>query len=437
MRITAVTVHDFKKIQSIKIEPPADCHLILLGGKNAQGKSSTLDAVAAAFGGAKLIPAEPVRRGAASAEIEIETDTGLQIVRTIAPDGTSKISIASRDGEMAKPQTVLNGLINTKFIDPTSFIRLPDKEKRDLLLGVCGIDRQVLALDLERESVFKLRTDENRDEKKARAALDQLPSLPHVEAVPTDAILAEAKQAQAVIDSFTAAEQEAARLRDRIEAGAKAIAAVNVEINELISKLDEAKRKRETYDATLAELTKKSADYAERFAAQRDNLELAQRVVAEMQTRVAAANETNRAAIEYSARERRRAELRADADARHSESETLTKRLADIEVQKRELLRTAKLQIEGFDIDTLRIDGTLFDDASEAQRYVVAIRVAMAAAPALKDIMIRNGAVLDGETLELINNVARAAGACVWVERGAMPEAGAIMIHDGRIVGAP
>ena len=59
MRITAIAITNFKRIKDVAITPGADRTIILLGGKNRQGKSSTLDALTAAFGGKKTLPSDP------------------------------------------------------------------------------------------------------------------------------------------------------------------------------------------------------------------------------------------------------------------------------------------------------------------------------------------------------------------------------------------
>ena len=48
MKITAIAVSNFKRLNEIQFSPDGDRALLLIGGKNGQGKSSTLDALIAA-----------------------------------------------------------------------------------------------------------------------------------------------------------------------------------------------------------------------------------------------------------------------------------------------------------------------------------------------------------------------------------------------------
>ena len=99
MFITTLTITDYKRVRKVAIKPDADRHLILIGGRNRQGKSSTLDAITAAFGGAKAIAADPVRHGASEAAIYVELDGGrLTIDRTITDDGKTQLEVRDAEG---------------------------------------------------------------------------------------------------------------------------------------------------------------------------------------------------------------------------------------------------------------------------------------------------------------------------------------------------
>jgi hypothetical protein len=57
----------------------------------------------------------------------------------------------------------------------------------------------------------------------------------------------------------------------------------------------------------------------------------------------------------------------------------------------------------------------------------------MAASPGLDDVWIRDGALLDDDSLQLLAEEADKAGKRCWVERVGDRDPGAIVIQDGRV----
>jgi recombinational DNA repair ATPase RecF len=78
MKIVGLQAENFKRLRAISIHPNGD-PLVRIVGKNAQGKTSALDCISAALGGERLCPDEPIRRGAETADIQI--DLGDLVVR--------------------------------------------------------------------------------------------------------------------------------------------------------------------------------------------------------------------------------------------------------------------------------------------------------------------------------------------------------------------
>ena len=60
MKINRLEIENVKRIKAVRIEPTAN-GLTVIGGKNAQGKTSVLDAIAWALGGNKFRPSDPQR----------------------------------------------------------------------------------------------------------------------------------------------------------------------------------------------------------------------------------------------------------------------------------------------------------------------------------------------------------------------------------------
>ena len=57
MKINKLEIENVKRVKAVKIEPTAN-GLTIIGGKNNQGKTSVLDAIAWALGGDKSCPSQ-------------------------------------------------------------------------------------------------------------------------------------------------------------------------------------------------------------------------------------------------------------------------------------------------------------------------------------------------------------------------------------------
>ena len=62
MKVIGLEIENIKAIKAVTIHP-AVCGPVIIGGANGAGKTATLDAIAMALGGEKLVPKEPIRHG--------------------------------------------------------------------------------------------------------------------------------------------------------------------------------------------------------------------------------------------------------------------------------------------------------------------------------------------------------------------------------------
>src|SRR5690242_20109026 len=94
-KIVRLEASNVKRLRAVAIEP--DGSLVVVSGRNGQGKSSVLDAIWMALGGKKAFPRRPVREGAEEATIRLELDE-LVVERRIKPTGDTTLAVSSRDG---------------------------------------------------------------------------------------------------------------------------------------------------------------------------------------------------------------------------------------------------------------------------------------------------------------------------------------------------
>ncbi len=173
-KILRLQSENVKRLVAVDIRP--DGSVVLLGGKNAAGKSSTLDSIMYALGGAKTIPAEPVRKGQRRAKTVVELDNGLVVTRTFDAGGAggSKLEVREKGAALKSPQAILDALVGAISFDPLEYSRKKPEEQAMILRGIAGVD--TTKLDQERDGLFAERTEQNRTVKQLKAQVDAAPS---------------------------------------------------------------------------------------------------------------------------------------------------------------------------------------------------------------------------------------------------------------------
>lgn len=169
MRIVKLVVDNFKRLVAVEITPDGD--LVVLSGKNNSGKSSALDAIWAAVGGAAACPDKPIREGAEKGEVRLELDNGLIVERTFTKKGTY-LKVTAEDGaQYPKPQDMLDALIGRVGFDPLAFARKKPKAQVEELLHVVDIGIDLDEHETKRQALYDKRADANREKKRFEGAL--------------------------------------------------------------------------------------------------------------------------------------------------------------------------------------------------------------------------------------------------------------------------
>lgn len=88
MKIIELKAENIKKLKAVEIKPSEN--LVKITGKNAQGKSSVLDAIFYAIGGKKAIPSKPIRDGETKGSIELDLGD-YKVTRTFTERGVSSL----------------------------------------------------------------------------------------------------------------------------------------------------------------------------------------------------------------------------------------------------------------------------------------------------------------------------------------------------------
>jgi len=408
MKIVRLTAENIKRIKAVEITP--DGNLVVIGGRNAQGKTSVLDSITYALAGASSHPAQPIRNGEDKAKIVCELDD-LIVTRTFTPKGGSLI-VSNKEGvKFASPQSMLDELTGKLTFNPLAFARMQPREQLETLKSLVGLD--FAEMDAKRQELYNERTVVNREGKELLGAIHQMTEYPDV---PDDEVsVSELMDELRIRESHNRANNEAREKLDELSNQRYALAqraiALEKELAEIKAELDkanqQAKGQKELVDAH------KDADEGE------------------IREQITGADLVNRKVRSNRVLAQRKREL----EDKRSENRRISKAINTIDTQRTNAMTNADFPISSlsFNDNTVLYKGLPFDQASSAEQLRVSLAMGLALNPKLKVLLIRDGSLLDKDNLTMIAEMAKTADAQVWLEKVGEGDDITIIIEDGMI----
>jgi hypothetical protein len=409
LTIVRLEVENVKRLRAVNITPNGA--VVILGGKNAQGKTSILDAIEMVLGGGKSLPTEPIRRGAKQASIVADLGD-LVVERVITKTGTT-LTVRDKDGnKLRSPQTLLDELCSRVAFDPLTFMRMDGGKQNEVLRELLGLD--FTASDRRREALFAERTRVARDAKQTRARSEGIVVPPSTPAAPV------------LVSNLVAQLEEINRLKNLIQ--------------ERQTRLDHAQEAILTAEqgvlaAQKALETARGRDMSARLAFKTIEREampaLPARDEAVLRGEIDGAQTVNQNVQRRAERDR----LEAEANAFETQAMALTGSIEELDEQKRRAIAAAPCPVPGLALgeNGPTLHDIPLDQASGAQRLRVSVGIGLALNPRLKILLIRDASLLDEESLALVSDMAQNAGAQIWLERVGTADRTAVIISDGQI----
>lgn len=403
-RIIGLTAENVKRLKAIEITP--DPHMQVIGGRNAQGKSSVLDAIYLALTGAKGAKGtpRPVRDGTDHATVTLDLGD-LKVTRRWNAAGKSALTVTSADGaRYPSPQAMLDKLVGSISFDPLAFTRLSAREQREALLDLAGLGEDLDALDAERSDLYARRTEVGRQGKAVGDPVvdDTLPE----EETSVSTVLADLREAQEHNDTIKAAMRK-------------------LTIAEASYMQAEAERIAAEQDASAALVAMEAA---------RTSLNAAGVLVdtAPIEARLADVEQTNARIRENNTARATQERKRALRD----EYTDLTEQINALDQRKTDALASATFPVDGlgFDADGITYQGVPLAQASSAEQIRVAVAMAMAMNPKLRVLRVQEGSLLDDDAMAALREQVTAGNYQLWIERVGDSDEGAIIIEDGEVV---
>ena len=113
VKITALEAENVKRVRAVELRPEKD-GLTVIGGRNGQGKTSVLDAIAWALGGDRFKPSQPHREGSVNdPRLKVELSNGLVVERS---GKNSALKVTDPSGKRAGQQ-LLNSFVEQLAIE--------------------------------------------------------------------------------------------------------------------------------------------------------------------------------------------------------------------------------------------------------------------------------------------------------------------------------
>lgn len=404
VKINRLEIENVKRVKAVRLSPGAN-GLTIIGGKNGQGKTSVLDAIAWALGGKKFEPTQAHREGSMTdPKLHVELSNGL-IVERGGKNGTLKV--LDPDGGKGG-QKLLDAFIDELALDLPKFMEASDTEKGKILLQIIGVGDKLAEMDREEATLYNRRTEIGRiaeQKKKFAAEMTYYPDVPKEPVSASDLI----QQQQEILKKNA----ENQRLRDNelaleieLDAAMKELKAVQARCDKLAAQLEIAQKDaKDLHDESTEELEQNIAD-------------------------VDALNVKIRANLD-----REKAEL--DAETYSKQYDSLTQEIESVRDSRKALLDSAELPLPELSVKEgkLLYKGQQWDGMSGSERLRVATAIVRKLKPECGFVLMDKLEQMDQDTLAEFGAWLEAEGLQVIATRVSTGDECSIIIEDGYVLG--
>jgi len=407
VKITSFEIENVKRVRAVSLEPAQE-GLTVIGGRNCQGKTSVLDAIAYALGGEKRRPSNfQNEEGMNPGSIKVTLSNGL-IVQRAGKNAALKVTDPS--GSKAG-QKLLDSFIEELALDLPKFMIMDSRKKAQVLLHCLGIEEQLDALDKEEKKAYDERTLQNREADRKEKYAKELPEFPDAPDEPLDAAqLMKELQDIALNNERVANHQMALKnAREAAEYSHQVVEKVKADLQTA----EEREKK------AMAELS------------QLESLQLLERDPADAQAALDNLNETNR---RVQANNDKHVAIDVAKEAREL-ADILTRKVEEVRERRMALLKSANMPLEGLSVEDgeLVYNGQKWDCMSSMEQFRVAVAVCRQLKPECGFVLLDKLEAFDLGQLREFNEWLQTMGMQAIATRVSEGDECSIIITDGMV----
>ena len=411
MKINRLEIENVKRIHAVMIEPTKD-GLTIIGGKNRQGKSSVLDAIAWALGGNKYKPSQAVNADSTiPPRLKVIMDNGLVVERK---GKNSDLKVTDPEGQKGGQQ-LLDEFVEELAINLPKFMEASGKEKANTLLQIIGVGPQLAELDQREKELYQERTYVGRTaDQKEKFAKEQ----PYYPDAPEEPVSASEliNQQQAILYRNEQRKQwrrDYDEILDRITKTKATIEDYKKKVREGEEYLKELDERRRAAEKTPAEMKMESTEELERSL---ESIETINRKV--------------RANLD-------KAKAEEDAKEYRNKYQSLTNDIEDVRKQRTALLDNADLPLPGLSVKDgeLIYKGQMWDNMSGAEQMIVSTSIVRKLNPKCDFVLLDKLEAMDLDTLKEFGQWLEHEGLQAIATRVSTGDECSIVITDGYVEG--
>jgi molybdopterin converting factor small subunit len=401
MKIISLSVSNIMKVTAAFIQPKSE--VVVIQGENEAGKSTLLNSIVMAFGGDRVLPEIPLKKGSKKGEIvvKLDGDKSLRIPPfVITRSFTDKKAYVKIEPESVTagetPRSFLDKLIGSISFDPLKFINEESKKQRKTLLTLIGIDPD--EWDAKEKVAFDKRTEIGRELKVAEAKCKDRVVYDDVE-----------ETEEIKVGDLTARLQKAiAYNQDRINRINKneSLKGAAIGNKEMVEKLKKQ----------IAELEETITEQRDRYKAEKDDLALSMPEDIDAINSEIQSIESKNSKIRHNRQVKDELREKALKDAAYADADA---QVDEIRTDRLKLIQEAAMPIPGLSIDD---SGILYNDipldqCSDGAKLMIGVAISMALNPTVKVILIRDGSLLGPKNMALLQKLVKDKEYMLFIER--------------------